>query len=66
MNGRLTRLERDVAIIKSHFVRQADLAALEARLMRAMNEQTWRLVTFVCGFGTALAAAIYFITKNSH
>jgi hypothetical protein len=80
MEARISRLERqsdrtlellgelatEVAIIKATYARQEDLKALEARLLRAMGEQSWRLVTFVCGFGTALVAATYFVAKNIH
>lgn len=64
-NLRLTSLERevatlkeDVAIIRSNYVTKGDL-------YKAINAQTWRLVTFVCGFGTALVVATYFIFTHT-
>lgn len=33
-------------------------------LHREINAQTWRLVTFVCSFGTALVAGTYFIATH--
>lgn len=33
-------------------------------LHREINAQTWKLVTFVCSFGTALVAATYFLAKH--
>lgn len=56
-NARLTALERDVAVIRSNYVTKADLH-------QEITAQTWRLVTFVCGFGTALVAATYFIATR--
>ncbi|MFL9987231.1 hypothetical protein [Paraburkholderia sediminicola] len=35
-------------------------------LHKEMSSQTWRLVTFVCSFGTALVAATYFVAKYVH
>jgi hypothetical protein len=35
-----------------------------ANLYRVFNSQTWKLVTFVCGFGTALVAATFFIATQ--
>ena len=43
-----------------------DLKYFEGSLLREINTQTRRLVTFVCGFGTALAAAVFFIARNVH
>jgi hypothetical protein len=57
VEARLTALERDVAIIRSNYVTKEDLH-------KEINAQTWRLITFVCGFGTALVAATYFITTH--
>ncbi|AJG19040.1 hypothetical protein RR42_m1643 [Cupriavidus basilensis] len=39
---------------------------MRAEIHKALNEQTWKLVTFTCSFGTALVAAVYFLTKNIH
>jgi len=47
---------------------KADLFELRgdmgAALHREINAQTWKLVTFVCSFGTALVAVTYFIAKH--
>jgi hypothetical protein len=42
-----------------------DTFATTADLHKELNAQTWKLVTFVCGFGTALVAATYFIVKHT-
>jgi hypothetical protein len=53
----LNKLELDVADIRSNYASKEDL-------YKAIDAQTWRLVTFVCGFGTALAGATYFIATH--
>jgi hypothetical protein len=58
VEARLAALERDVAIIRSNYATKEDLH-------KEINTQTWRLVTFVCGFGTALVAATYFIVTHA-
>jgi hypothetical protein len=54
---RLATLERDIAVIRSNYVTKEDLH-------REISAQTWKLVTFVCGFGTALVAATYFLATH--
>jgi hypothetical protein len=65
---RLAALERDVAVIRSNYVTKEDLYSQNAKLIeetyRAINSQTWRLVSFVCGFGTALVTATFFIATH--
>jgi hypothetical protein len=56
---RLTVLGRDVAVIRSNYVTRE-------HLHKEINAQTWRLITFVCGFGTALVGATYFIATHVH
>jgi hypothetical protein len=58
VEDRLAALERDVAIIRSNYVTREDLH-------REIASQTWKLVTFVCGFGTALVGATYFIATHA-
>lgn len=64
MESRLAKIENDIvemkvdiAIIKATFASKEDLH-------QEISALTWRLVTFVCGFGTALVGATYFIAAN--
>jgi hypothetical protein len=58
VEARLTALERDVAIIRANYATKEDL-------QKVVNAQTWRIVTFVCGFGTALVVATYFVATHA-
>lgn len=66
MEARVSALE---AAIK-HLATKEDLVRVEGvlrtELHKEIGAQTWKLVTFVCGFGTALVAATYFIAKLTH
>lgn len=57
---RLARIETRLETVAT----KADLSELTSSFHREINAQTWRLVTFVCGFGTALVAATYFFAKH--
>lgn len=66
---------RIVALEAANFETRDRLARIETRLdsvatrgdlHREVNAQTWRLVTFVCSFGTALVAATYFVAAQFH
>lgn len=60
MEARVAALEAAV----KHLATKEDLARLEIGFHKEINAQTWKLVTFVCGFGTALVAATYFLAKH--
>lgn len=66
---RLTGVETRLAVIEQAMATKADLigeaVSIRAELHKEINAQTWKLVTFVCGFGSALVAAVYFIAKHS-
>lgn len=51
-------IERDLAVMRSNYATKEDL-------QREVGALTWKLVTFVCGFGTALVAATYFIASHT-
>jgi hypothetical protein len=55
---RMAALAQDVAVIRANY-------ATREVLHREMSAQTWRLVTFVCGFGTVLVSATYFIVNHA-
>ena len=71
MESRVAKIENDIVGIKNDIVEmKVDIAVIKATfaskedLHREISALTRRLVTFVCGFGTALVAATYFIATN--
>ena len=54
---RIVNIERDMAVVRSNYATKEDLH-------KEISAQTWKLVSFVCGFGTALVAATYFIANH--
>ena len=60
---RLGVIERDVAIIKSNYATREDLQAAKADLHKAMNDQTWKIITWMTGISTALVAATFFLVR---
>ncbi|WP_157222211.1 hypothetical protein [Chromobacterium haemolyticum] len=61
---RLTGVETRLTVIERTMVTKEDLQLLKVDLHKEINAQTWKLVTFICGFGSALVAAVYFIAKH--
>jgi hypothetical protein len=57
---RLARIETRLDTVAT----RADLLDMKAALHLEINAQTWKLVTSVCSFGTALVAATYFMAKH--
>ncbi|MDB5933766.1 MAG: hypothetical protein JWQ01_1110 [Massilia sp.] len=66
--GKLEQLALDgrdrLAKIEARLDTFPELFATKADLHREINTQTWKLVSFVCGFGTALVAATYFVVTH--
>ena len=67
MKTRVSKLEGFVAGARDRLARierRLDQTATNAQMHKEMTGQTWRLVSFVCGFGTALVAATYFMATQ--
>lgn len=77
----MQQLQTDVAVIKSNYVTREDLqreigslrselhseiGGLRGELHRAINEQTWKVITWTTGLGGALVGATYLIARNVH
>lgn len=70
---KLAALGAEVASLATSCATKADLAgvrgeliAVEARFYAALNEQTWKVVTWVTSAMGMLTAAAYFIARNVH
>lgn len=67
METRVSKLEEFVDDARDRLTRietRLDQTATSAEMHKEMTDQTWRLVSFVCGFGTALVAATYFMATQ--
>jgi BMFP domain-containing protein YqiC len=77
LEGRLTAIEADVAVIRSNYATKEDLAKLRDELrgeifsgksdvQKAINEQTWKILHFMTGVVVAVVGAVYFIARYVH
>jgi hypothetical protein len=71
MEDRLVRIETDLASLKAHvadmrehYATKDDVVRLEAKLYKAMNQQTWRFVSWTTGVAAMLVSAVYFVARN--
>ncbi len=67
MEARIAALEAANLDTRERLARietRLDAVATKEDLHRETNAQTWKLVTFVCGFGTALVGATYFLATH--
>lgn len=65
---RLTRIETRLGSValKADLVGLCgDMQSMRVAFHQELNAQTWKLVTFVCSFGTALVGATYFIAQHA-
>lgn len=68
MEARISALEAANLETRDRLIKietRMDSLASKEDLHKELSAQTWRLVTFVCSFGTALVAATYFIAKHA-
>ena len=74
--GMLERIARLEAVIPTLATKE-DLARLEGKvgaaegnirgeLHKAINDQTWKLITWTTGLGAALVAAAFFVARSVH
>ncbi len=64
MEKRVATLEECLGAIKMDMAIVLARNASKEDLHREISAQTWKLVTFVSGFGTALVGATYFIATH--
>ena len=56
---RLYAIERDLAVLKAN-------AATKEDLHKAINDQTWKLISWTTGLGAALVAVAFYVARNVH
>jgi hypothetical protein len=50
--------------IEQRMATEADLSGVKAELYKAINDQTWKLITFVTAINGLLVAAVYYIATH--
>jgi hypothetical protein len=67
LEGRIAKLEKFMANSCDRLTRietRLEQTATRTDLHQQINILTWRLVRFVCGFGTTLVVATYFVASH--
>jgi len=62
---KIAGVETRLSVIEKTMATKDDLQSMRVDFHKEINAQTWKLVTFVCGFGTALVGAVYFIATHA-
>jgi hypothetical protein len=60
----LAAVQADVAVIRSNYATKDDVARVRVDLLKEMNGQTWRIITWVTTTATLLTAAVCFIARH--
>lgn len=65
----LAALKTDMAVVRANYATRGDISveasSIRAELHKEISAQTWKLITFVSGFGTALVGVTYFIFTHT-
>ena len=66
VSARLVRIETRLDATASKAELADAAGGIRAELHKAINEQTWKLITWTTGLGAALVGAAYFIARSAH
>jgi uncharacterized protein YjbI with pentapeptide repeats len=62
----LAEVKAGIANLKENSATKADLAEMEGRMLKTINTQTWRFVTWMTSVMALGFAGVYFIARNVH
>ena len=69
----LTQVQAEVTILNGkfdffieHYAKKVDVEMVRTEFYKAMEAQTWRLITWMTVVCSGLTAAVYFIARNVH
>jgi len=69
----IAKLQIQVAFIEQHYATKADIEMVKTMVSdargefyRAMQAQTWKLISWMTVVCSALTTAVYFIARNVH
>ena len=71
--GSLMQVQAEVTILNGkfdffieHYAKKVDVEMVRTEFYKAMEAQTWRLITWMTVVCSALTTAVYFIARNVH
>ena len=69
----LTQVQAEITILNGkfdffieHYAKKVDVEMVRTEFYKAMEAQTWRLITWMTVVCSGLTAAVYFIARNVH
>ena len=73
LRAAVSPLQAEVAILNAKFdffvenyARKADVETIRTEIYKAMDAQTWKLITWMTVVCSGLATVVYFIARNVH
>ena len=69
----LTQVQTEITLLNGkfdffieHYAKKVDVEMVRTEFYKAMEAQTWRLITWMTVVCSGLTAAVYFIARNVH
>ena len=66
MQTEITLLNGKFDFFIEHYAKKVDVEMVRTEFYKAMEAQTWRLITWMTVVCSGLTAAVYFIARNVH
>lgn len=64
MDARIAKLEATLPTLATKEDLAREVGGLRGEFYKAMNDQTWKIITWTTGLGAALVAITFFIARN--
>lgn len=66
VQAEVTLLNGKFEFFVEHYAKKVDVEMIRTELYKAMEAQTWRLITWITVVCSGLTTAVYFIARNVH
>jgi hypothetical protein len=66
MQAQVTLLNEKFDFFNEHYAKRVDLEMVRTEFYKAMEAQTWKLITWITVVCSGLTTAVYFIARNVH